>query len=118
MINKIAIAATRIIFIYFLGLNTAAFGAPIVAGDNAPRGARDGVLNAADTLIMERFILGLETPTAEEFKVADVAPAGSPDGILDIADLLVLQRAVLGLVTLPSVNLPDAPILNPIPGMA
>jgi flagellar hook assembly protein FlgD len=105
----------RIIFVYFLGWNAVAFGVQAVAGDNAPRGARDGVLNAADLVVMERFVLGLETPTEEELKVADVAPVGGPaDGVLNVADLLVLERAVLGLVILPPVNLgPDAPLLNP-----
>lgn len=88
-------------------------GAMIAAGDNAPRGARDGVLNVADLLVAWRFVHGQETPSAEELLVADVAPQGAPDGILDVADLLILQRAVYGQITLSPVNTaPDAPILN------
>ena len=47
MINKIGWVAVRIIFVYFLGLNVAAFGAPAVADDNALHGARVGVFNVA-----------------------------------------------------------------------
>lgn len=96
MIKNIFIVATRILLIYFFWLNSAAFGVQVTAGDNAPLGARDGVLNAADLVVMERFVLGIVTPTAEELKVADVAPIGAPDGILNVADLVVLERAIFG----------------------
>jgi hypothetical protein len=56
MINKIGLVVLHIIFVYFLGLNAVAFGASAAAGDNVPRGARDGVLNVADLVVMERFI--------------------------------------------------------------
>ncbi|MDQ1362531.1 MAG: large repetitive protein [Pseudomonadota bacterium] len=105
MLNKLGLVALRIIFVFILGLNASAFGEQVVAGDNAPRGARDNVLNVADLLLAERFVLGLEIPTAEEFKVANVAPLGAPDNDLNVADLLVIERAMLGLVTLSPIDL-------------
>ena len=70
-------------------------------GDLAPYGNPDGQVNAADIVILQRFITGDLTPTPAELLVADVAPLGAPDGTLNAADLLILTRAVLGLITLP-----------------
>ena len=60
MINKLGLVVIQFIFIYLVGFNATAYGATAVAGDVAPRGARDGVLNAADLVLMERFVLGIE----------------------------------------------------------
>jgi hypothetical protein len=70
-------------------------------GDLAPYGNPDGQVNAADIVILQRFITGNLTPTPAELAVADVAPLGAPDGTINAADLLILTRAVLGLITLP-----------------
>ncbi|MCO6411624.1 MAG: fibronectin type III domain-containing protein, partial [Thiogranum sp.] len=81
----------------------------IPAGDNAPYGARNGVLNAGDLVVLQRMILGEITPTATDLLVADVAPLGSPDGVLNAADYLLLMRALQGLVTLPAVQIGPEP---------
>lgn len=59
-----------------------------LAGDLAPAGAPDGVLNAADMLRLMRFIAGLETPTAQEVGRADL----NGDGLLDVRDALEMGR--------------------------
>ena len=85
-----------------------------LAGDVAPLGNPDGQVNVADLLILERFIIGDMTPTAEELLITDVAPFGGADGLLNAGDLVVLQRAVLGLITLPDINIGvTAPVLFP-----
>ena len=89
------------------------------AGDLAPRGSPDGQLNVGDLLVLERLVLGLETPNSYERLVGDLAPMNNPDGQLDAGDLLVLQRAVLGNITLPVVfdnNPPRISILAPTEG--
>ncbi|MDH5648496.1 MAG: right-handed parallel beta-helix repeat-containing protein [Gammaproteobacteria bacterium] len=85
-----------------------------VAGDIAPYGAPDGVLNAGDLVVLMRFATGDLTPTAQELLVADVAPLGAPDGILNAADVLILQRALIGAIPpLPDIVVgPDAPVLD------
>jgi len=84
------------------------------AGDIAPLGNPDGELNAADLLVLERFIRGDLLPASEELLIADVAPFGVPDGQLNAGDLVVLQRAILGLITLPDVSVgPMEPVLFP-----
>lgn len=79
-----------------------------VAGDLAPRGNPDGVVNSADVMVLQRILFGEISPTADERLVADVAPLGTPDGALNAGDLVVPQRAALGLTTLPPLadNLP------------
>lgn len=88
--------------------------ATAVAGDIAPRAAPDGVLDAADLVVLQRVILGQIVPTRRERVVADVAPIGSPDGRIDVADLVVLARAVQGLVRLPPVvtGSPPSVVIN------
>lgn len=88
----------------------------VPAGDLAPYGNRDGQLNAADLLILQRMVTGELDPTAEELLIGDVAPLNSPNTVLDVGDIVVLQRALLGLVNLPPVELggPSAPILDPV----
>lgn len=78
----------------------------ITPGDLAPRNNTDGLIDAADALILRQFILGTQSPTVEELLAADVAPLGNPDGLLNAGDLVVLQRAVLGDIVLPP--LPDS----------
>ncbi len=75
------------------------------AGDVAPYGNPDGQVNAADLVILQRFITGDLSPTPTEVLICDVAPLGAPDTLLNVADLLVLNRAILGLVNLPPVDL-------------
>ncbi|MDY0091062.1 MAG: NosD domain-containing protein, partial [Flavobacteriaceae bacterium] len=87
------------------------------AGDLAPIANPDGNLNAADFLVLQKFILGSLTPSAEQRLIADVAPLGSPDGDLNAGDLVVLMRAIQGLVSLPPVYVgPAAPVLNAASG--
>jgi parallel beta-helix repeat protein len=88
--------------------------ADLVAGDLAPYGTPDGVLNVADVLVLTRMVTGQLTPTPEEQLVGDVAPLNNPDGQLNAGDIAVLQRAVLGLVTLPPIITgPNPPALDP-----
>ncbi|HHH43173.1 MAG TPA: hypothetical protein ENK49_03470, partial [Gammaproteobacteria bacterium] len=72
-----------------------------IPGDLAPRGSPDGILTAADILVLQLILFGEIDPTNQELLAADVAPLGNVDGMLNAGDLVVLQRAVLGLVTLP-----------------
>lgn len=88
------------------------------AGDIAPLGNPDGVLNAADILILQRLVLGNLTATQEQLLVADIAPLGTPDGQLNAGDLTVLYRAVTGELVLPAVYVgPDAPTIDAIPSV-
>lgn len=82
----------------------------MIAGDLAPRGAPDGVINAADLLILQRIVQNQIVPTAAEILVGDVAPLGNPDGKLDAGDLVLLQRAINGSVTLPDLADNQAPL--------
>lgn len=59
-----------------------------LAGDLAPAGAPDGVVNVVDMLRLMRFIGGLETPTAQESNSADL----NGDGVLDVRDALEMGR--------------------------
>lgn len=89
------------------------------AGDLAPRGSPDGQLNVADFLLLQRIVIGLETPTSYEELVGDVAPLNNPDGQLNAGDLVVLMRAVMGEITLPPVfdgTPPQISILAPTDG--
>jgi len=83
-------------------------------GDVAPRGAPDGLLNAADALILQKIVLGDIVPDDTEKKIGDVAPLGAVDGLLNAGDLVVQQRAVLGEITLGIIEITSliAPILN------
>ena len=66
---------------------------PLSIGDLAPRGAPDGVLDAADVLILTRLVSGQITATLEEELQGDL----NNNYVLDTGDLVLLQRAVLGL---------------------
>ncbi|VAW78386.1 hypothetical protein MNBD_GAMMA13-951 [hydrothermal vent metagenome] len=94
-------------------IGTAIQAASIQAGDLAPLNQPDGVLNAGDVVVMERFVLGQLQPTQEQSLAADVAPLNQPDGQINAGDLVVLMRAVTGQVTLPSINLPSGGFAPP-----
>ena len=103
-------------------MNTAA--GPVVpvqlaAGDLAPVGNPDGLLNSADVTVLQRMILGDIDPSPAQRMVGDIAPLNQGDGQLDTADILVLERAVLGQIDLQPVVLPgslDPPYLVPPSG--
>ncbi len=78
-------------------------------GDVAPRGAPDGQLNAADSLILQKMVLGDIEPTNNEIKLGDVAPVGTGDGILNAGDVVVQQRAILGLISLATIDIITLP---------
>lgn len=59
-----------------------------LAGDLAPAGTPDGVLNVADLLRLMRFVAGLETPTLQEMSRADL----NGDAVLDVRDVLEMSR--------------------------
>jgi len=83
------------------------------AGDIAPLGSPDGVLNTGDLLILQQLVLGNLTATQEQHLVADVAPLGNPDGVLNAGDIVVLMRAMQGQLSLAPVYLgPDAPQID------
>ncbi|HIB83433.1 MAG TPA: hypothetical protein EYO59_02200 [Chromatiaceae bacterium] len=65
-----------------------------IAGDVAPLGAPDGLVNAADYLIQMQFFLGLTTPTAIELQNGDLYPTGSPDGGITTSDMLLMLQLV------------------------
>ncbi|GEM_PF-1306362 len=66
-------------------------------GDLAPLGVPDGIINAADRLIMHRLVLGTLTTTTLELGHGDLYPAGRPDGIINISDLILLDRLIFAL---------------------
>ena len=100
---------SALIAVIALTMPVASFTVGNITGDLAPRGNPDGVLNAADVLILQQIVSGQIIPTAAETLSGDVAPLGNPDGQLNAGDLVVLQRAVLGTVNLP----PTADTLPP-----
>jgi hypothetical protein len=57
-------------------------------GDLAPKNQPDGVVNAADLLILTRFIGQLDTPSSQEGALGDI----NNDGVLDVRDILQLQQ--------------------------
>jgi len=60
----------------------------------------DGLVNVADVLLITRFVLGLDTPTADEMIRADVAPFNGtypiPNDSLNGGDLVRIQRMAVG----------------------
>ena len=66
-------------------------------GDLAPPGMPDGIINAADRLIMTRLVLGTLTPTTLELGHGDLYPADVPDGIINVSDLILLDRLIFAL---------------------
>jgi hypothetical protein len=61
------------------------------AGDVAPRGAPDSVLNAGDAVVLTRLVTGIITADALETVLADL----SNDSQINAADLLLLQQLLL-----------------------
>jgi len=70
---------------------------PLVApdGDLAPLGAPNGLLNAADLLIVNRIVLGQIVAMPLELAHGDVYPPGAPDGVINMQDLIVIYGLVL-----------------------
>jgi hypothetical protein len=60
-------------------------------GDVAPLGSPDNQIDAADLLVLQRFILGLETPTPLDIVLGDM----NMNGTLDTADILLLLQSIL-----------------------
>ena len=109
----IKILSNIILLLVVLVLPVNAISETFQLGDLAPRGAPDGQLDAADTLLLQRMILGEIIPTNDEKLIGDVAPLGYPDNELNVGDLVVQQRAILGLISMGTVDtLPPAPTLN------
>lgn len=57
-------------------------------GDLAPKGAPDNTVNAADLLVLLRFVEGLEVPTSRDNILGDL----NGDGVLDVRDVLLLEQ--------------------------
>lgn len=57
-------------------------------GDLAPTGAPDSAVNAADLLMLMRFVEGLDVPTSRDSILGDM----NSDGVLDVRDVLLLER--------------------------
>ncbi len=53
----------------------------------------DGLINAADYLLLSQFVLGIKTPTAGELNAGDM----NQDTLLNTADLVLHSQLVLGL---------------------
>jgi hypothetical protein len=70
---------------------------PFADGDLAPRGSRDGELNAADGLVALRMAGDPSLAGPQDTLHGDVAPLSGPkDGALTLADALVIVRAASG----------------------
>ena len=64
-------------------------------GDVAPPGNLDGVVNAADLLVLMRAVLGLTVVDDLLLGHADLYPLGAPDGVIDLRDLILLTQLTL-----------------------
>ena len=56
----------------------------------------DGVIDIADSVVINRYIVGLITLTDPALKAADV----NDDGVVDIADAVKINRYIVGLDSL------------------
>jgi hypothetical protein len=89
------------------GMELAAGHDPLDAGDAPVWGDTDGngVVEAADLVLLMRAVLGLTALTGAQQARVDIAPviAGVPaaDGQLTAGDLLVVQQILLGLAAYP-----------------
>ncbi len=63
-------------------------------GDVAPSGSPDGVIDAADLVVLQRIVLGELQPNAQLLAHGDVYPVGAPDGVINMSDLIVLLGRV------------------------
>jgi hypothetical protein len=89
------------------GMELAAGHDPLLAADAPVWGDADanGVVNAADVLLLTRAVLGLHVLEDDQQARVDIAPvmAGvpSPDNRLSVGDLLVVERILLGQASYP-----------------
>lgn len=67
------------------------YPAPAADGNVAPRFNIDNAVNAADYLLMQRFVLGLETPTTGEEARGDI----NGNGVIDLPDLILLLNEIM-----------------------
>jgi immune inhibitor A len=70
-----------------------------VAGDIAPHGAPDGIVDVADALVAIEIANGQISATPIDLSRGDVAPVGSPDGVIDLSDALLILRKAEGLTS-------------------
>lgn len=63
-------------------------------GDMAPWGAPNGVIDAADCMILQRIVLGDVQASVQQLAHGDLYPAGAPDGVIDMSDLIILLGRV------------------------
>jgi hypothetical protein len=69
-----------------------------VYGHVSPRPTGDGQLLSSDVIVERQFVVGIQTPDANEFIRADVAPLASHgDGVLTAGDTIQVRRYVAGL---------------------
>lgn len=68
---------------------------PVLAdGDLAPLGQPDGLINAADYLLLQRIVLGDLGTTNLELSHGDLYPPGSPDGLINVQDMILLLKLI------------------------
>lgn len=68
---------------------------PVLAdGDLAPLGQPDGLINAADYLLLQRIVLGDLGITNLELSHGDLYPPGSPDGLINVQDMILLLKLI------------------------
>jgi len=68
---------------------------PVLAdGDLAPLGEPDGLINAADYLLLQRIVLGDLGITNLELSHGDLYPPGSPDGLINVQDMILLLKLI------------------------
>lgn len=60
-------------------------------GDVAPLNAPDGVVNAADYVVIRGVVLGEIEATPAILARGDIYPPSSPDGVIDLSDLILLE---------------------------
>jgi len=94
------------------GMEVAAGHDPLLGGDAPVWGDTDdnGVVNAADIVLLMRAVLGLNTLQDDQKARVDIAPvvAGvpAPDNKVTLGDLLVVERILLDQVSYPSWRMP------------
>ena len=77
----------------YMCVNYVVLGVPSAAVPEVIEGDinSDSETGAADLVIMEKFLLGAETMTAEQCERADLIK----DGVIDIYDLIKLRKIIL-----------------------
>jgi subtilisin family serine protease len=66
----------------------------VPTGDIAPLGAQDGVVDAADYIVVQRIVMGQLAVTNQQRALVDLYPANAPDGVIDLSDLIILLGRV------------------------